>query len=48
MNINDAKGVSSAIEVALATLQQKEPAKEGVDLVEITRKLTERKFGKRK
>ena len=47
MNTNNGKEVSSAIEVALASLQ-KGAAKEGVDLVEITKKLSDRKFGKSK
>ena len=39
--------ISTAIEGALANLAKKEPTKEGVDLVEITKKLSARKFGKK-
>lgn len=48
MNTNNAKEVSSAIEVALANLNPKEPTRDEVDLTEIAKKLSERKFGKRK
>lgn len=42
------KEISGVIAGALANLSKKEPAKEGVDLVEITKKLSEKKFGKGK
>ena len=48
MNTNDVNGGSSAIEVALATLSKESSTKEGVDLTEIAKKLSDRKFGKSK
>lgn len=50
MNINMEKiseKVSSSIEEALVNLGKKEPLKDGVDLVEIAKKLSAKKFGKK-
>lgn len=40
--------ISGVIAGALANLSKKDTAKEGVDLVEIAKKLSEKKFGKGK
>jgi len=51
MNINMEKTQDSPINEAISEVLlklKKEPQKEGVDLVDIAKKLSEKKFGKRK
>lgn len=51
MNTNNIEKVESpineAISEALIKLNKKDPQKDGVDLLEITKKLSSKKFGKR-